>query len=416
MPLTDSGSPAGHGAVRRHNLALVLQLLTERGRQSRAAIAATTGLTRSTIGSLVGDLIDRGLVRDVGVAPDQHMGRPARMLDIDGSHVAAIGMELNVGAITTTVVDLAGRVLVEQRRPLHNEQRPPETSVPEVIREVNAVRAGVEPEVSIIGIGLAVAGLVDSQTGMVHVAPNLGWHDAPLGDLLHDALRATSAGDVPITIDNEANLGALAEHDQGRAVGIDDFIYLLGERGVGGGVVCNGMLVRGADGYAGEIGHMTMVRDGEPCGCGSRGCWETLVGLSAMLRRAAPDVAEAVITDDSLNPEAKVAVVVERARARDATALEALDAIGEWLGVGVGNLIDTFNPRLVVIAGVLAEVAEWVVPSAVETVRHRTVAARSGGCAIVTSTLGHRAASLGAALRCSQRARADPLSVPARRR
>jgi predicted NBD/HSP70 family sugar kinase len=283
--------------------------------------------------------------------------------------------------------------------------------VDEVLSEITDVRGKIGHDITIIGLGLAVAGLVASQSGVVHVAPNLGWHDEPFGEQLHQALAGTELEATPIVVDNEANFGALAEHARGRADGVDDFVYVLAEHGVGGGVVSGGRLISGANGYAGEVGHMTLVRGGDRCGCGSRGCWETLIGLQAMLRAAVPDVAEAVIADDLLSPEDKVGAVVERARRGDRIAVTALDELGEWFGVGVSNLVDVFNPRLVVIAGALAEVAEWIVPPAMRVLGRGTVAENAAGCIIATSSLGHRAASLGAALRCVQRVHADPPSV-----
>lgn len=403
--------PADQGAVRRHNLALVLALLSDEGPLSRATVASLTGLTRSTTSTLVTDLLERGLVRELGVNVGQRVGRPATLIELDGTGLAAIGMELNVGALTTTVVDLGGRVLLEGRRPLHSAERPLGELVGEVLHEIADVRGKIGDDIDIIGLGLAVAGLVDSQTGVVHVAPNLGWHDEPVGEQLHRALAPTDLHPVPIVIDNEANFGALAEHSRGRADGVDDFVYVLAEHGVGGGVISGGRLISGANGYAGEVGHMTLVRGGDRCGCGSRGCWETLIGLPAMLRSAVPDVAEAVIADDLLSPEDKVAVVVERARRGDRIAVTALDELGEWFGIGVGNLVDVFNPRLVVIAGALAEVAEWIVPAAMRVLARGTVAANAAGCEIHTSSLGHRAASLGAALTCIERVHADPTAV-----
>lgn len=397
--------------MRRHNLALVLHLLSDEGPMSRATVASLTGLTRSTTSSLVTDLIERGLAREIGVNTGQRVGRPATLIELDGAGLAAIGMELNVGALTTTIVDLGGRVLLERRRPLNSADRPLGEVVGEVLHEIADVRAEIGDDVSIIGLGLAVAGLVDAQTGVVHVAPNLGWHDEPFGELLREMLETTDLRPVPIVIDNEANFGALAEHSRGRADGIDDFVYVLAEHGVGGGVIAGGHLIGGANGYAGEVGHMTLVRGGDRCGCGSRGCWETLIGLSAMLRSAVPDVAEAVIADHRLSPEDKVAVVVDRARRGDRIAITALDELGEWFGIGVGNLVDVFNPQLIVIAGALAEVAEWIVPAAMRVLARDTVAAGAAGCEIHTSSLGHRAAALGAALSCIQRVHADPTTV-----
>lgn len=397
--------------MRRHNLALVMALLADEGPLSRATVASRTGLTRSTTSSLVTDLIDRGLVRELGVSTGQRVGRPATLVELDGTRLAAIGMELNVGAMTTTVVDLGGRVLLEVRRPVHSAERPLDDAVGEILNEIADVRAKLGDDLGIIGLGLAVAGLVDSRSGVVHVAPNLGWHDEPFGERLRRALAATDLQSVPIVIDNEANFGALAEHSRGRADGVDDFVYVLAEHGVGGGVFSGGRLVSGASGYAGEVGHMTLVRGGDRCGCGSRGCWETLIGLAAMLRATVPDVADAVIADDLLSPEEKAAVIVARARRGDRVAVTALDEIGEWFGIGIGNLVDVFNPRLVVIAGALAEVAEWIVPAAMRVLSHGTVAADGAGCVIETSSLGHRAASLGAALSCIQRVHDDPTTV-----
>jgi predicted NBD/HSP70 family sugar kinase len=367
-------------------------------------------MTKATTSSLVGDLISRGLVGEVGMSAGQRLGRPATLVDIDGSSIAAIGVELNVGSMSMVVTDAAGRVLVDRRAAWGRRATTPTGVLAKVVSEIRSTLDALDPHIrQIAGVTVAVPGLVDADRGIVRVAPNFGWRDVPIIEILEKGLGS----ELHLLLDNEANLGALAEYRRGASTGVDDLVYVLAESGVGGGVVMDGKVFRGSSGYAGEIGHMTIKYDGIVCGCGSRGCWETVVGLAAVLRSAVPDLAEDLIVDGRLSPEEKIAVVTDRLERHDPVALAAMAEIGEWMGLGFANLADIFNPEVIVVAGVPASLAPWTLAIAHESMVTHAVAPNAGGCRLEVSSFGFSAGALGGALLAAERVVDDPLLVAA---
>lgn len=403
-------TPVEHMHVRRHNLSLMLRLLAGAGPRSRADLAKVSGLTRATVSSLVAELIDRGLVRELGPGAEQRIGRPATLLDLDGAHVVTIGVEFSAAYTSVQANDLSGVAVYERRRPITETSNDVESMVSILVNEINcAVHAAENGKRRVVGISVAVPGIVNSATGVVILAPFLGWRNVPLLALLAAELDTR----VPLAFDNEANLGALAEYRSGHLAGAPNLVYVLVSAGVGGGIVVGGNLVRGASGGAGEIGHMTIDEAGGLCGCGSRGCWETFVGLKPVLRAAVPDLADDLMNDHYLSIEASVAAVVARARERDAVALAGLRQIGHWLGLGLANVVDLFNPDTVVLAGLVVDLAPWLMPSAMAALAANTLADSAQHCRVELSTLGFSAAGLGGALLAAERVFADPTSVPA---
>ncbi|WP_229691773.1 ROK family transcriptional regulator, partial [Sphaerisporangium melleum] len=281
-----AGTPADQTTVRRSNLSLVLRHVSERGQCSRSAVATETGLNKTTITSLVGELQARGLLKEVGPQHAGSVGRPSLALALDGSRIGALGLEVNVDYIAAFATDLAGRVLIDRRIGFDAMRSEPGRSLDKLVQMIGRTIADLDAlGVTLAGITVAVPGLIDTSSGTVVVAPNLGWQGVSVADAL---LSAGIPADVPITIDNDANLAALAEYTSGVALGTPDLIYLTGEVGVGCGIISGGRLLNGADGFAGELGHVVVDPSGEPCGCGRAGCWETKVGLAALVRMATP--------------------------------------------------------------------------------------------------------------------------------
>jgi predicted NBD/HSP70 family sugar kinase len=397
--------PADQVGVRRNNLSLVLRLLHERGSRSRAAVAAETGLNKATVSSLVAELIERRLVQEVGTEDARRLGRPATLLELDGRSVACVGVELNVDFIEILATDLAGRPLFERSVPVDTAGRPSARTMRALTALTRlALDAISEACPTIAGITVAVPGLVDVDARAVTLAPNLHWHDLDIGAHLAGALGV----DVTISVDNDGNLSALAEYRVGHYAGTPNLIAITGQTGVGGGIVMEGRLLRGAAGFSGEVGHMHLAPDGPRCGCGRIGCWEALVGLKPLLRRAVPDLAAALEADESLGPEQKVRHIVARAQADDPVALAALVEHGGWLGDGLSILVNLFNPQVVVLGGFFRDLAPWVLPVAEARVMDLTIAPRAGGCRLAVSTLGFSAASLGGAIHAAERVFDDP--------
>lgn len=396
--------------VRRHNLSLVLRQVSSAGVHSRASVAADIGLTRATVSSLVDDLIRRGLVKEVGHADAPRMGRPATILEPDGSKVVAIGIEIDVGAMYVVALDLAGRVVHQRRRVLGGSTEV-DSLLSRLVEEIRVATRRVEAEGGrVAGLSVAVPGIADVGRGTVVRAPNLGWSNVPLGERLASRLGS----DMPIVIDNEANLGALAELRTPPMAGVRHLVYLLAVSGVGSGVVLDGALFRGASGAAGEFGHTTVKPDGPLCACGSRGCWETMIGLKALLHTTVPDLAEGLLADTRRGPEQKVQPVVDRVKAGDRTALAGLRTFGRWLGLGLANVIDACNPEVIVLAGVLPSISSWVMPSAMKAVHANVLPESVAMCRVVSTTLGFTAGARGGAMLAIDQVLADPTSISLR--
>ncbi|GAA4236190.1 putative NBD/HSP70 family sugar kinase [Streptosporangium album] len=427
--LAGSGAqPAGHASLRRTNLSLVLRHLRDHGSSSRADIAEATGLHRATVSNLMAELLDRRLVREVGIEHAGAVGRPRRAVALDGAHVGILGLEINVDYVAVHGTDLSGRVLVERRVGFDAMGSGPNHSLRELgrvarqaIDELTRAGAGRSATgtpgggpsgIGMAGIGVAVPGLVDVGHGVVALAPNLGWRDVALASRLSVAL-----GDVhvPVTVDNDANLAALAEYTSGVAAGTSDMVYLTGEVGVGGGIIVDGRLLRGADGFSGEVGHMPVDPGGLRCGCGRNGCWETKVGLAALVRMATPDQAYGLGTAPVPDPEERVAEIARGLAGGDPLMLGAVAEVGRWLGLGGSILVNLFNPRVIVVGGYFATLAEWLLPFAQAELENLIIAGPAARCRFVASDLGFGAASLGAANVVINQLVDDPTAIgPAR--
>jgi predicted NBD/HSP70 family sugar kinase len=268
----------------------------------------------------------------------------------------------------------------------------------------------VAPEcTTLAGVTVAVPALVDVERSVVKFAPNLHWQDLEVGRRLEHSLGPS----VTVSVDNDANLGALAEYRVGEHAGTPNLIYVAGQIGVGGGIIVDGRVLRGASGFSGEVGHMHVVDGGPPCGCGRFGCWEALVGLRPLLRAAVPDVLESLDAQPRLGPQAKIGHVVARAKAGDAVTLAALEQHGRWLGTGLATLVNLFNPQVVVLGGFFRDIAPWTLEVATRTMHALSIAPDAGGCELAVSQLGFSPAALGAAIHAAERVFADPATVEA---
>ncbi|HEX6340322.1 ROK family transcriptional regulator [Umezawaea sp.] len=384
-----------------------MRTLREHGQVSRAQLAVHSGLSKATISSLVGDLGQRGLVRAAGTTAGGQ-GRPGELVELRPASACGVGLDLHVEHVGATVVDLTGEVLLRRQVACDVPGSGPER----VLDLLADVLTGVVDDVRarggwVVGATAAVPGLVDTDGAVVRFAPRLRWREVALRDGL--AARTGLALDF-FGADNDANLAAVAEQQAGgAAAGLDDFVYLTGDHGVGAGAVSRGELVRGHLGYAGEVGHMMLDPLGPWCSCGRRGCWETQVGLGALLHAcASPDDP---VRDPALDPDARMALVRARAETGDRRTLDALHQIGTALGAGVAVLVNLFNPAAVVLGGYFAALSEWLVEPVRSEVASRVLAEGAGGATVVASRLGFRAPSTGGAVHALGRVLDDPTVV-----
>ena len=394
-------TPANQRSVRRHNLGVVLRHVAERGPRSRAAIAQETGLNKTTVSSLVGDLIEFGLVRETELEQRGTVGRPPLPVELSGAGVAGLGLEIGVDFLAARADDLSGADRHHGRIDGDNRGRSVEAVLDDLAglaRDALQELAGAD--VLLAGATVALPGLVDSD-GCLLVAPNLGWTGVFVRDELGQRLGRLP---FPVGAENEANLGALAELWQGAGRELRDFLYVSGELGVGAGIVVGGELFRGAQGFSGELGHVTVDPDGELCACGNRGCVETRVALGALLRAAGVD------------PGAGVGELAARAEAGDERTLAALADAGRWLGVGVASAANVLNPRGVVVGGYFAPLARWLTPGVQEELDARVLSSEHEGPRVYTSALGGDAAVRGAAALALRRVYEDPAAIAELRR
>ena len=338
-------SGVSQDASRNANLSALLNLVHLQGPTTRAALTTALGLNRSTIGDLTRRLEDLGLVLEVppgeeSIVPSRRTGRPSLVV-APREDVTVLAVALDVDRITVAVVGLGGVVL--DRRTRHHQRGEHDGElVVESVSQMCAELIGLGLLGSrVVGVGVSIPGSVRESDGFVRFAPNLGWTDEPFTALLSAELG------LPVMTANDADLGARAEHLRGAAVGADDVAYLSGSVGIGGGFFVGGAPLRGAIGFAGEVGHVMVDSNGERCRCGAIGCLETKVGENHLL------------TDAGRLPGGGPAAVVEviaAAEAGDTRARDAVDHAAHWLGVGLRPVFALFNPQVVVLGGLLAQV------------------------------------------------------------
>ncbi|MEV1044229.1 ROK family protein [Streptomyces sp. NPDC049916] len=366
--LTPLGPKADKDTVRRHNLSLVLRAVRdedERGEATRAGVAARVGLTRAAVSSLVEQLMTGGFLTESGKTFSGQAGRPGTALKVTRTGPAGLGVEINIDYVSVCVVDLAGTGRVRQTEHLDNRGAPAAEVLARAARiAARTLDSAREQELRPVGAALALPGLVSG--GTVRQAPNLGWNAVPAQRLFGDALAALRPGlpVLPVASENEANLAALAELWFGGLERVRSFLYLTGEIGVGGALVLNGELLRGAHGFAGEIGHVVVDPDGPECRCGSRGCLEQYAGQAALLRAAGIG---------GLGGASGVLELERRAAGGDTRAVAAIGAAGRMLGRVLSGAVNLVDPDAVVLGGIYRGLMPWLSPPAAEELTGRVV-------------------------------------------
>lgn len=383
--------------VRRQNLAQVLRLVHRDGPLSRADITRATGLNRSTIGGLVAELGARGLIVENKPAAVKKVGRPSPSVAASDD-AAAIAINPEIDAIEVALVGLSGRVLHRVR---YRNERPP--SVAEFVNIVSAIIASMKPMTTgttLLGIGIALPGLVREADGSVILAPHLGWRDAPVGQFVEDATG------MRVIVGNDANCGVVAESTFGAGRGDGVIIYLNGgASGIGGGIVINGRLIAGEGGNAGEFGHTAVSTDGRVCHCGAIGCLETEVRRD----RFATSVGLLDPEPDLLLEAMEVAWLD-----RSSPGAREIDRQVSRLSVALRSIINVFNPRTIILGGHLSQLLTVV---GERDLRLRVAPTLPGGAdepEIVSAQLDDALLLVGAAELVFAQALGDPTVVPAR--
>lgn len=397
--------------VREMNLSTVVRYLYEAAPLSRSGLAAMTGLNKTTISSLVEDLIGRSLIHETGLDTSAG-GRPATLLDLNPQAGCIIGVALGVDHVSAIVTDFVGEI--HWRRLEDTDPTVGKDATLDLVQRIvdEAMAACQAGDSRLLGLGLATPGTVNVDDGVLVFSPNLQWYNVPFREILH---RHTG---LLVLVDNDANAAAQAEHLFGVAKGVQNFISVFAGVGVGGGLFLNGELYRGAGGYAGEIGHTNFMVEHyrRPCRCGNRGCWETSVAQDSVIERVRNRL---TVGRNSLisqlmveqNSPLTVPLIVQAADAGDAEAREALNETGALLGLGVANLVSIFNPHSVVLGGPLATAGEYLMPAIAEAVEGTVLPEIHQQVEIVLSAFGADASLMGAVALVVEAILSHPSSV-----
>ena len=384
-----------HATMRDTNLALILNSIRSHAPLSRAALAAKTGLNKATVSSLVKDLLKAGWVREVGIDNSAaEVGRPAINLEPNPEAGYFIGAEIGVNFISVIIANFAIEIIsrrYESTDKLYDQEAILKRFIYLLGESRDQIVRSGKP---LFGIGVGVPGLVDASTGKLLIAPNLGWHEVELGRIIQREFVA------PIFIANEANMAALGESYFGAGQDINYMIYISSGVGLGGGIVSNGRLEEGATGFAGEVGHIIVDRDGPACNCGSHGCWETVAGEKALFERirlAMIEDEECLLAEMTGGDPDRVTLssIAMAADKGGQIACEALRETAEWLGIGISSLMNILNPERVVFGGSLSIAHEHLLPVIQKTVEERTWDWVHNQATIVMAEFGQDAAVIG---------------------
>lgn len=379
---------------------LMLKLIWRRKEISRADIARVMDLSRSTVSRIVSDLQSTDLVADVGVGPSRGGRRPVLVAFQDGARVI-LGVDVGASHVSVALTDLRGRVLAwrERGHPVRSDPAGTLRLIGELCDACLAARD--RPFSDLVGIGVAVPSPVDPRNpGRMFDRIFPAWRGHSVVDHLQTRY------DTAVVVDNDANLGAVAEHRWGWGVGVDDLTYLKVSTGIGAGHIIGGRLNRGSAGMAGEIGHLATASDGPPCVCGNRGCLATFAGTHAVLNRVEallPEHPDSLLADRRLS----IAAFEEAALASDRLALRVVHETARHLGTAIAGVLNLMNPATVILGGSLARLGDLLLEPLRDAVSRRTFAGSLASATIRTSALGPQSIALGAATHILDSALAD---------
>lgn len=401
---------ADQSLMREMNTSIILHAIRLSAPLSRAELATRTGLTRSTVSLIIDDLIDREFVQETTISQVSKVGRPGMLLQFNPEGGCVIGVEIGVDFISVILTNFIGQVLWRHKR-MTSEQET-QLDLLQIAENIidEALHYGKKLDLRPLGIGVGVPGLVDSHQGKLVFAPNLHWVDVPLRQIW------TKRFDLPVFVENEANCACLGEYFYGIAHTVKDFLFLKTGVGLGGGVMIDGKLFRGSSGFAGEIGHITIYESDVVCACGRKGCLETFVRPSSLLAHVAARLknGEASLLHEIVGPDLSrlsIEHIAEAARQNDALAISAIEALGVHFGIGITNLVNIFNPELVVFGGTLVPLHPWMIPVIAATLQKNVLPPLRKITRIEPSSHGEDACLLGAVALVMDDILREPLNI-----
>lgn len=383
---------ADQAFVREVNLSLILRLVYNEAPLSRAQLATTTGLNKSTVSSLVEELLARQLVHETGINPAR-TGRPATLLEINPRAGGIIGVELGVDFVSVALADFRGNILWRKQANTDPAEAQEKTLHQTLILIKEGIAASRKIKLPLIGIGLAMPGTVDLEKGVLIFAPNLDWHNVPLREIF------SKPTGLSVFVENDANAAAIAEHLFGEGRKNKNFIFVFAGVGIGGGLFLNGQLYRGKNGFAGEIGHSPITAEPSqaPCHCGNHGCWETYANQSSIIRRMQARLeAKRNGPIPAIDVPLSISGIKQAADAGNTEAIDSFSEAGFAMGQGFAGLINIFNPEKIILGGPLSLAGDYLIPAIKDAVDKHTLPEIDQQVEVSLSTFGSDASLIGA--------------------
>ena len=379
--------------MRESNKALILNLVRRERNISRSDIARRTRLSRSTVSTIVSELIDEGWLAETGIGKSSGGRRPI-LLTFNYHAGFVLGISAGATHLLALVTDLDAQTLAEIWQPFDITEGP-RTGLSALVTIGHEVMAQAGKDAShLVGVGVGVPGPLDILRGMAVAPPIMpGWDGVPVREHLQDALGAL------VYLDNDANLGALGERFFGAGIGVDNLAYIKVSTGIGCGIIIDGEIYHGQSGAAGEIGHVTIDENGPPCKCGSYGCLEAMAGGAAIAQRAMLAIRAgqpSTLKELASNGRLTARDVEHAARAGDALSCQLYADAGRLIGIAVADVINLLNPGRVIIGGGVSQAGELILDSLRATVCQRSMRAAIEGTDIVQAVLGKHSTALGA--------------------
>jgi N-acetylglucosamine repressor len=376
------------------NQKVLLDLVRIHGAVSKAELAEWTGLTPTAVGVISGSLLEMGYLHETGTGESKGGRRPV-LLELRSESFYSIGVDIDVRTITAVLMDIKGSTVREELVEFP-EGADFETAGGIIVDMVGQLtkQAAISPE-RLLGVGISIPGMVDSETRSVVLAPNLGWRDADLQTWLSRHFT------VPVYVENEAMASAICENWIGSCQGINDFVCINIKSGIGAGIFTGGKLYRGAGGSAGEVGHIVVDENGPRCGCGNYGCLETMASTAYVVEKARKLVRQGIVSSlNTYEDTDKIGMeeIIREARKGDEASRGILNEAARYIGIAISNIVNTLNPSRIVIGREFVQYGDLVMEQVKNVVSGKALKAPASRVEILASDIGEKASMLGAAI------------------
>ena len=363
--------------IRRLNAVSVLNQLRRNGALSRGNIASRLGLTRATVSNIVSDLIDRDLITETEYV-EGAIGRPGLLLQLNANWGCMIAVEIDLDSISVVLANMGMEFIWREDHPLSADSSTEEALLLASSLVEQAVLRGSDKGLNCFGICVAWAGLVNRELGELAYGPISRWEHVPLKHDWEERFK------VPVYLENEAHVAAIGAHHVGEAQGVDNLIYLSLGVGLAAGVFVDGVLIRGKQGYAGQVGHTRFLSNDITCACGKTGCWVTEVGASALRRKL--EQAGVDLQPDNESGVDWMEQVLQRVTAGDSCTTKVLVGVGQQLGMGLARLVQSFNPSVIIVGGRMGSLMHFVKPAIHEALQKETLPNMAESLELIVST------------------------------